>query len=1178
MKRTRIVLALLLALTMSLALIACGGTKEYTVSFSGADVAAQTVKKGETAERPAVDPNLVGYDFVGWFADEALTEEYDFSAPIQKDTTIYAKFQIKTFTVTFKEVDLPAEKVEYNKTIETSDPTPPDGQIFVGWYTNAGKTQAFLKDTKITKNIELWPKFKDSELPADQAVTVTFVNPSRNESETIQVKKGEGVPEGRDPVFYHKYENFYIWDGWDGDLEEPLYEDTTFTAQYVFDESTIIPSHYFTYTLLEDGTYGLSSNYTVSGSVESLSQPCLTGSKMLPTEYNGKPITKIMSYAFSNHYIKYDLEELLVPECYKVLGYWGLSGGYTDKAIFLGLETIEQEGFIYCGNENYYATIELPATLKNIVGDFLCTFAPGRANIIIDENNPYFHFEADEFGNEVLYNTARDTIHFVKLNSNKFTFPENVTNIVPGLFRNQILETLTFEGDKDSIPGQLMQASYTDVLKYVVFEGKVRRLEKNAFHAERGIVAFVLPEGLEYIGEGALYDVNLAKVYIDDSVWRLMSTCGLGGGRMTAGYELMWDELTLIEKRGNAIIELGGGPDGGDAFILYDSTSGESVYTVPNGVTCFKPVLGTCFTGNDLRKIVVPEGVKELPSGFCNLGELTFVEVGEAGDLNVEYKYELISQGLDYLSLPSTLEKICTGAIRSVTFKGFEWPNGSNLKYLSTSCIVSFMNYEEILLPDTIETIEKRPFSEVYNPKIVGTTGKYITFGGFIYEKLNDRELKLINLPFDMGNEELIFPDTGDYVLTQIGRKVMTENSNSADLTAYWSSLKRLEIPEGVEYIGDEAFAFQRDLEELVLPSTLKEIANGAFYYSLYLQTVTFNSVEPPKMQYVNYYLNELYENDYSKYEVFMTGYKVAVLGSPVPITYFGPGLECKFIVPEGSYEAYFRVFHDYCGDTYAGRISTANQEKYTYRFHTNGGNNIFDIEQTPVLWEMPLTVWKGEGTKHLQGYYTKDGTVDGDWGERVESYPYFGTPDRSGVIELFARWGDEVYEDGRGWNNAYVISTEERTIAARTYEYLYFQFTPEVDGMYDLFISYYGYFNSLELELNSGYINCPIFTVNQNKELLNGLDYFYILGNDRPYWPNSFGPFFNPYTTSYIQGINPLTNISYKNMRAGTTYYFVFNIGDEMYEYRNNRRETIDLTIYMDKVGEYGAVIGGLG
>ena len=47
MKRTKLLLAMLLALAMSLALMACGKTKEFTVSFSGAEVATQTVLKDE---------------------------------------------------------------------------------------------------------------------------------------------------------------------------------------------------------------------------------------------------------------------------------------------------------------------------------------------------------------------------------------------------------------------------------------------------------------------------------------------------------------------------------------------------------------------------------------------------------------------------------------------------------------------------------------------------------------------------------------------------------------------------------------------------------------------------------------------------------------------------------------------------------------------------------------------------------------------------------------------------------------------------------------------------------------------------------------------------------------------------------------------------------------------------
>lgn len=1177
MKRTKLLLAMLLALAMSLALMACGKTKEFTVSFSGAEVATQTVLKDECAVRPAVAPNKVGYDFVGWYEDEALTKEFDFSKPIQKDTTVYAKFNIKTYTVTFRETNLPAEKVEYNGTLKTADPTPPEGQVFVGWYTNAGKTQAFLKDTKITKNLELWPKFAEKELPAEDVVLATFVNPSKNEQEVVQVKRGEAVPESKVPVFFHKYENFYLYDGWDSDLETPLTEDVTFTTKYVFDESTVIPEHYFNYTLLEDGTYGLAQNYVYENTVESLSQPALTGSKALPVEYNGKPITKILDSAFGSFYFKFILDELLVPECYKTVGDYAFSGGLFDRIYFLGLETIEEKGFggasctrketngyAYSDNVEFY----LPASLKNIEGGHLYTTHPqiGFRQIYLDESNPYFHFEKDTFGNDLMYNAARDTIHYINLNSAKFTLPEHVTNLVANIVPGGV-EILTIEGDRESLTNIGGESA-----KQVIFKGKVKRFESGAFSYFRQVTAFTLPEGLEYIAPEALADVNLARLYVDDDIWRLMSTCGLGGAKMKGGYELMWDELTLIERRNDAIIELGTGPDGGDSFILHTPASSASEYVVPDGVTAFKPILGACFTSDALKRVVVPEGVRELPSGFLNTGEVAFTETGEKGDGNVVWGYE-VTDGTEYISLPSTLERLCGGSIRTPSLKGFEWPNGSNLKALETSCIVSFMNYNEILFPDTIETIEKRPFSELYNPKIEGNTGKYITFDGFIYEKLNDRELRLINLPLCMGDEELVFPDTGDYVTTQIAPKAMTENADPANLAKLYSSLKKLVIPEGVQYIGDEAFAFQSSLEELVLPSTLVEIANGAFYYALYLKTVTFNSVEPPKMEYINRYVNEL-EGIYSIYEIFMTGYKISTID--LTMNYFGPGLESKFIVPAGSYKAYFEVFYDYCGDTYAGRIATDNQEKVTYSFHTDGGNSIFDVENVAVLWDMPVTVWKGEGNKHLQGYYTKDGSVDGDWGERVESYPYFGTPDANGVVNLYARWGDEVLEDGRNWNNAYVVTAETRTLDVRTYERVFFQFTPAEDGMYIPHFSYWGYFNSLKLEQRDVTVDCPVFTVDRERARLNGLSYIYVPGNDRPYWQNANGPSYHPSTTRFLS-INPANGLSYSNMKAGTTYYFIMVFGDEMYEYMNNKRETIELTVFMEKTGEYGGVVSGI-
>lgn len=67
----------------------------FTVTFDtdgGSSVDAQEVVSGKPATRPATAPTKSGYTFVNWYSDEALTTVFDFSAPITKDTTVYAKW------------------------------------------------------------------------------------------------------------------------------------------------------------------------------------------------------------------------------------------------------------------------------------------------------------------------------------------------------------------------------------------------------------------------------------------------------------------------------------------------------------------------------------------------------------------------------------------------------------------------------------------------------------------------------------------------------------------------------------------------------------------------------------------------------------------------------------------------------------------------------------------------------------------------------------------------------------------------------------------------------------------------------------------------------------------------------------------------------------------------------
>lgn len=73
-------------------------TTEYTVSFdlnyegaTGAP-AAQTVEEGETATEPA-DPKRDGYEFKGWFVDQACETAFDFATAITGAVTLYAKWE-----------------------------------------------------------------------------------------------------------------------------------------------------------------------------------------------------------------------------------------------------------------------------------------------------------------------------------------------------------------------------------------------------------------------------------------------------------------------------------------------------------------------------------------------------------------------------------------------------------------------------------------------------------------------------------------------------------------------------------------------------------------------------------------------------------------------------------------------------------------------------------------------------------------------------------------------------------------------------------------------------------------------------------------------------------------------------------------------------------------------------
>ena len=128
------------------------GCKVTFNTNGGSKVSSQTVGKGDKVKRPK-DPTKKGHTFIGWYKDSKFTKEWDFDKDtVKKDTTIYARWQVNTYTVTFvtvSECEIEPIRVDYGKKIKEPVITVKPGYSVVGWYLDSAfkKKWDFSKDT-----------------------------------------------------------------------------------------------------------------------------------------------------------------------------------------------------------------------------------------------------------------------------------------------------------------------------------------------------------------------------------------------------------------------------------------------------------------------------------------------------------------------------------------------------------------------------------------------------------------------------------------------------------------------------------------------------------------------------------------------------------------------------------------------------------------------------------------------------------------------------------------------------------------------------------------------------------------------------------------------------------------------------------------------------------------------
>ena len=159
-------------------LVAKWDINQYTVKFVSdyGSFADQTIEYGKLIETGKLTiPQVEGFTFDGWYADENRTIEFDFTKPITSNTTVYAKWTAKDYEVSFitEHSDAPdSQNVPYNKTATNPGELTAEGYTFIGWYADETYKTKFDFSTPITGDTKVYAKW-EKNAPNTYALNVS---------------------------------------------------------------------------------------------------------------------------------------------------------------------------------------------------------------------------------------------------------------------------------------------------------------------------------------------------------------------------------------------------------------------------------------------------------------------------------------------------------------------------------------------------------------------------------------------------------------------------------------------------------------------------------------------------------------------------------------------------------------------------------------------------------------------------------------------------------------------------------------------------------------------------------------------------------------------------------------------------------------------------------------------
>jgi len=148
----------------SLILYAKWTINEYTISFEENDGSAvpDITQAFLSAVSVPNDAIKAGYSFDGWYSDNEFTTVYIFTTMPLDGITLYAKWVINEYTISFEEnggSSVDSITQNYLTTVMTPINPIKTDYLFGGWYSNIELTTAYIFTTMPSENVVLYAKW-----------------------------------------------------------------------------------------------------------------------------------------------------------------------------------------------------------------------------------------------------------------------------------------------------------------------------------------------------------------------------------------------------------------------------------------------------------------------------------------------------------------------------------------------------------------------------------------------------------------------------------------------------------------------------------------------------------------------------------------------------------------------------------------------------------------------------------------------------------------------------------------------------------------------------------------------------------------------------------------------------------------------------------------------------------